>query len=302
MEGALWSEAAVGTNAPGTALALNSPVQIVEAEHFVAAVHNWSCTAVPVHDPRTGSLLGVLDVTGTELVASAQSLAMVRATVAAAEATLLAIPLDQLPSQAELPPGQAGSSTWLLEVLGRESGELVRSGHRLRLSPRHTEMLLLLARHPQGLTAERLALLLHEHDVPTVTIRAELARLRRILGDSALASRPYRLTVPVITDADEVADALKHGDVQAALSRYRGPILPTSESPEISEMRLDLGTRLRRAALSSRDLADVLAFAETTDGREDPHVLQAALNRLPADSPRRFALEARLAVLDHLYG
>lgn len=302
IEGALWSEAAVGTNAPGTALALNSPVQIVGAEHFVAAVHSWSCTAVPVHDPRDGSLLGVLDVTGNESVASAQALALVRATVAAAEATLRALPGDRLAGQSPVPPGQAGSATWLLEVLGRDAGDLVRNGHRIRLSPRHTEILLLLVRHPHGLTAERLALLLHEHDVPTVTIRAELARLRRTLGDAALASRPYRLTVPVVTDADEVVDALDRGSLRAALTRYRGPVLPASESPAVAELRLDLGTRLRRAALSSRDAADVLAFAATAEGREDPLVLRAALDRLPADSPRRFAIEARLAVLDHLYG
>lgn len=305
VEGALWSEAAVGTNAPGTALALNSPVQIVGAEHFVAAVHSWSCTAVPVHDPRDGSVLGVLDVTGNESVASAQALALVRATVAAAEATLRALPSDLSdgpPPGPTAPPGQAGSGTWLLEVLGRDAGDLVRNGHRIRLSPRHTEILLLLVRHPQGLTAERLALLLHEHDVPTVTIRAELARLRRTLGGAALASRPYRLTVPMVTDVDQVADALDSGSLRAALTRYRGPILPTSASPAVAELRLDLGARLRRAALGSSDAADLLAFAATVEGREDPLVLRAALDRLPADSPRRFGIEARLAVLDHLYG
>lgn len=298
-EGALWSESAVGTNAPGTALALNSPMQIVGPEHFVAAVQQWSCTAVPVHDPRDGSLLGVLDVTGDESVASTQTLALVRATVAAAEATLRSLPTSTPAATAG--PGQPGGP-WLLEVLGRDTGELVRNGHRLKLSPRHTELMLLLVRHPAGLTAERLALLLHEHDVPSVTIRAELARLRRILGSDALVSRPYRLTTAVVTDVDDVARALEDGALRAALHRYRGPILPNSESPAVAELRLDLGTRLRRAALRSRDPEDLLAFAASTDGRDDPSVLRAALDRLPGSSPRRFAIEARLAVLDRLYG
>jgi hypothetical protein len=304
IEGALWSEAAVGTNAPGTALALNSPVQIVGAEHFVAAVQQWSCTAVPVHDPRDGALLGVLDVTGNESVASSQALALVRATVAAAEATLKSLPrvVADGTAAASPAPGQPGSPVWRLEVLGRDSGELLRNGQRLRLSPRHTELLMLLAHHPQGLTAERLALLLHEHDVPTVTIRAELTRLRRLLGSAALVSRPYRLTAAVVTDVDEVADELADGSLRAALTRYRGPILPNSESPAVAELRLDLGTRLRRAALTSGNVEDLLAFAATSDGRDDPMVLRAALDRLPGGSPRRFAIEARLAVLDHLYG
>ena len=34
VEGALWSEGGAGTNAPGTALALAAPVQIVAEEHF----------------------------------------------------------------------------------------------------------------------------------------------------------------------------------------------------------------------------------------------------------------------------
>ena len=50
--GADWSEATVGTSAPGTALALGRGIQISGAEHYKRSVHPWSCTAVPV--PRSG--------------------------------------------------------------------------------------------------------------------------------------------------------------------------------------------------------------------------------------------------------
>ena len=51
--GAAWSEAAAGTNALGTAVALDHPVQIFSAEHVVEAVHPWTCSAVlPCGDPR----------------------------------------------------------------------------------------------------------------------------------------------------------------------------------------------------------------------------------------------------------
>ena len=50
VEGAQWDEAHAGTNAPGTALRLDSPVTIRSAEHFVRPVQRWSCAAAPIHD------------------------------------------------------------------------------------------------------------------------------------------------------------------------------------------------------------------------------------------------------------
>jgi hypothetical protein len=66
-EGAEWTEARVGTNAIGTALAEAAPVQLFSAEHYERAQHPWYCTASPIHDPRTGRLLGVIDVSGPAL-------------------------------------------------------------------------------------------------------------------------------------------------------------------------------------------------------------------------------------------
>ena len=83
--GADWSERGAGTNAPGTALALDAEMQIRGTEHFSRLVQPWSCTAVPVHDPGTGALIGAIDLTGGPEVASPQTLALVRATVVAVE-------------------------------------------------------------------------------------------------------------------------------------------------------------------------------------------------------------------------
>jgi hypothetical protein len=63
-EGAGWSETGAGTNAIGTALAADHAVQVFAAEHFNEVVQDWTCSAAPVHDPDTGRLLGVIDVTG----------------------------------------------------------------------------------------------------------------------------------------------------------------------------------------------------------------------------------------------
>ena len=93
VEGAVWDEASAGTNAPGTALALDHAVQIFSAEHFRPAVQAWTCAAAPIHDPVTGRILGIVDVTGGDIVAHPHSLALVNAAAKAAEALLAASPV-----------------------------------------------------------------------------------------------------------------------------------------------------------------------------------------------------------------
>jgi len=87
-EGANWSEGVVGTNAIGTALAEAAPVQMFGAEHFVRSHHVWTCTACPVHDPRTGELLGVVDVSGPAETIHPTTVALVGTAVKLAEASL----------------------------------------------------------------------------------------------------------------------------------------------------------------------------------------------------------------------
>ena len=74
--GGRWSEADIGTNAIGTAMAESKPVQIHGAEHFCAKVQRWTCAAVPVHDPADGELLGVVDISGPASTFNPQSLAL----------------------------------------------------------------------------------------------------------------------------------------------------------------------------------------------------------------------------------
>jgi len=87
-EGAAWSEGAVGSNAIGVALAEDAPVQMFGAEHFVRTHHAWTCTACPVHDPRTGELLGVVDVSGPAETVHPTTVALVGTAVKLAEASL----------------------------------------------------------------------------------------------------------------------------------------------------------------------------------------------------------------------
>jgi transcriptional regulator of acetoin/glycerol metabolism len=74
--GGRWSEADIGTNAIGAAIAESKPVQIRGAEHFCTEVQRWTCAAVPVHDPTDGELLGVVDISGPARTFNPQSLAL----------------------------------------------------------------------------------------------------------------------------------------------------------------------------------------------------------------------------------
>jgi hypothetical protein len=87
-EGAAWSERTAGTNAVGTAAALDHPVQIFSAEHVVEAVHPWTCSAAPIHDPATGELIGVVDVTADLRTHHPHTLSLAALAALAAETAL----------------------------------------------------------------------------------------------------------------------------------------------------------------------------------------------------------------------
>lgn len=94
-EGALWSEGDAGTNAIGTALAAEHAVQVFASEHFNEVVQDWMCAAAPVHDPDTGQVIGVIDLTGEMATVHPHSMAVATATATAVEAHLRCEMLDR---------------------------------------------------------------------------------------------------------------------------------------------------------------------------------------------------------------
>lgn len=302
--GTNWSEQAVGTSAPGTALALDRSVQIHGAEHFNRLVQPWSCTAAPVHDPETRALLGVIDVTGDADAASPQAQLLVDATARAIEAELMVARLRSRAAAPRLARRHAAPPvrrTATLRVLGRDRALLELGGDTgkslTELSARHAEILLMLAVHRQGLSAEQLATLVYGE--PAVeTLRPELVRLRRVLEKTAPhlvpASRPYRLTTDLETDAHQVLSLLGRGAHRVALAASRGPVLPDSTAPGVEEFRDTVRTTLRDALLAEASVDVLLAYAETSDGADDVEVLRLALSLLPARSPKRSGLVARI--------
>ena len=320
VDGAGWGEQTVGTNAIGTALVARRPVQVYSAEHFVRSHHAWTCAAAPVHDPRSGRMLGVVDVSGPAATVHASTLALVDAVAHLAEvrlrgshhreldrlrtvaAPMLArisgpamvtdqhgwlaaavgvAPVDRvlLPERVEdehawlpafgpcrLEPVPGG---WLirpapaagaadsaptrveLDLTGNRHWHLAvhaeTGSWRHQLSPRHAELLLLLAAHPDGRSARQLAEDLFGDASRTVTVRAELSRLRRQLG-ALLDRRPYRFcewVTVAVRWPDDPHQLLPHS-LSPAVRRLRltRPQGAADESPQ--PPRPTIGTRAPR--------------------------------------------------------
>src|SRR5689334_8612123 len=123
------SEASIGTNAMGTTLAVDAPVQIHSAEHLVRAYHIWTCAAAPVHDPDTGLILGAIDISGPIHTVHPAMAQLVSATAQLAENQLrvrLAIAderlrLRNMPHLASL-RGRAGGSSRVSRTAPGPSG------------------------------------------------------------------------------------------------------------------------------------------------------------------------------------
>lgn len=325
--GADWSEATVGTSAPGTALALGRGLQISGAEHYKRSVHPWSCTAVPFHDPDSGALLGVVDITGTESAVAPHTLSLVEATVAAAQAQLRVERLQLAAAQARTPARRRNNSAAAgagfasatdsaapysgmksslyrnsLRLLGRDQALLSIEGRTVALSARHSEILALLSVNPEGLSAEELTTLLYPGDGSAITLRAEMVRLRKViqqLNPAAVpGSRPYKLAVDLVPDSGQVLNCLQRGAHRIALEIYTGAVLPRSEAPGIVELRERVSSLLREAVLTDGSAEALLRYAALPEARDDVGVRRAALKLLPPRSPKRAAVVADLERLE----
>ena len=259
VEGASWAEETVGTNAIGTAIASGRAVQVFSAEHFVRTHHSWTCTGAPIRDPRTGDVIGVVDVSGPASSIHPATMALVDSVARLAEARLesahrdrldmlravaspilarstapavavddhgwvaaldrvppcrrIALPGDLVPGRVrlrELGPCDVEPlpGGWLVRpadddavggtvLVVDDSAGVVRvqtsdGEWTHRASPRHRQILALLAARRSGLTAAELAAALFGDPSRTVTVRAEMSRLRKAFGPM-VATGPYRL-------------------------------------------------------------------------------------------------------------
>ena len=271
VEGASWSENAVGTNAIGTALVSHRAVQLFSAEHFLRSHHPWTCAGAPIKDPRTGHVIGIVDVSGPAATVHPTTVALVDLVARLAEAHLreahdrtlnrlrtVAAPIlarigrpalavdqdgwvaavDSLPlhNRILLPKNGVPGRTWIpslgaCDIEPLPGGWLVRLAEdaepgpaisritldlrdansptleimgqygcwRRDISPRHAEILHVLATHRQGRSAPELAADLYGDRSRVVTVRAEISRLRRQLVGLVIG-KPYRFPESAIVD------------------------------------------------------------------------------------------------------
>jgi hypothetical protein len=174
---------------------------------------------------------------------------------------------------------------------------MLLNGKPIPLTLRPAELLTALTLYPDGLTAERLALLLYGDDGNPTTVRGEILRLRTLIGSDVLRTRPYRLDAIVDADFAAVRRALRAGRATEALRSCPGPLLPRSDAPEIRDLRDELEVSMRRAVLDADDVDLLAEFAAHPLGRGDIEVHDRLVERLAPGDARRPGIESRRARL-----
>lgn len=85
--GAYMDERSIGTNAMGTALVEEKPLQVSGNEHYVGVYHRWTCSASPIKNPK-GEIIAAIDLTGYSESVHSHTLGMVAAAANAIEKIL----------------------------------------------------------------------------------------------------------------------------------------------------------------------------------------------------------------------
>ncbi|WP_336714549.1 GAF domain-containing protein [Arthrobacter sp. USHLN218] len=304
VEGADWSEAGIGTNAISEALTTGNPVQLFSAEHLVRTHHDWACTAAPIRDPRTGRLLGVLDVSGPLETLTTDSLRMVRCGVRVAEELLareaLKIPAnDDGAVRASVPAAPSGraagpAGVGSLELLGDHPAAVFVDGRRVPLTLRRAEILALLESRRQGWSADELAFALYGDSGTAATIRIEMHRIRAALGP-VIDSNPYRLAPGLAgaSDACRVRHLLASGEVGLAVESYRAPLVSRSAALAVEELRHELDVAVADSVRASGSVEAITAWLSSDMGSGDVEALAGLRRLIGPEDPRYLAFRAR---------
>lgn len=185
----------------------------------------------------------------------------------------------------------------MLDALGRARGLVRLPGRGVDLSPRHTEILvLLLASHPHGMTTDELALALYGETGRPASVRTALCRLRKDLAPWIHSER-QRITVELDADFLVVRRLLRAGRTQEAARRYPRALLPHSEAPGVVDARDELDAWVRSAVMTSGDREALWAWLESRSGCDDAPAWKRFLADLEFADPRRSLAVSRLAGL-----
>jgi hypothetical protein len=192
--------------------------------------------------------------------------------------------------------GDAGSTAPLpvLDALGRDRA-LVRLGRRtMHLSHRQSEILVLLASHPHGMTTAELALALYGERGRPASVRTALCRLRRAFAQW-IYSEHNRVKLEIEADFLVVRGLLRAGKAREAARRYSAALLPRSEAPGVVDARDELDTWVRSAVMTSGDREAIWAWLKSDSGCDDVLAWRRFLADLDFADPRRPLAVTRLA-------
>jgi hypothetical protein len=261
--------------------------------------HGPSFSAAPVRDPRSGEMAGVLAVAGGPAARGGFVLAALRGAAAVLESHLA----TRATATHDASPVGSSSALALLRLTGAEAPALDTPYGTTPLGLRHAELLAVLAAAPSGLTTEQLTKRVFSERISAVTLRAEIARLRRVLETSGaleagvtLSSRPYKL-FGVETDESRVGALLDRGALARALAEYGGELLPASASPEIGTRRRQLSEAVRGATLASASLSALLSWLRLPEASADIEAWELAAALVSTSSPHHARIEAHLRAL-----
>lgn len=302
-EGTLWSEPGAGTNAIGTAVALDHAVQVFGPEHFHEPVQRWVCSAAPIHDPDTGALLGIIDLTGDFSTVHPASLAVATATAAAVERQLL-LALREREARLRARYGDAVARDPATRALVAPSGRPITrlptgwgANGRLAIPPGGGELVLpsgvhavaepvgpaldafivqTLDRRPTGTARPLLRLTLLGRDRAVLEIDGRRHELRRRLAEilALLCASPHGMSAEALC-ADLYGDGGTVSTVRVEVSRLRKMIGPWVDT-ERYRLTCDVETDARRvegllAAGAVREAAEEYA-GPLLPGSEAPGV------------------------------
>ncbi|MFP5020045.1 GAF domain-containing protein [Pseudonocardia phyllosphaerae] len=316
MEGTRWSEDAIGTNAMGTALAVDEPVRIHSAEHLVRTFHDWTCVAAPVHDPDTGDTIGAIDISGPLHTVHPALVQLVTATAHLAENQLrvrLAIADERL---------RVKNMPHLAKLRGVESALLSPSGRVIASEPygRFPERIRLVAGSDRVDLGDGREMAVEELGEGYLLVPPSRRR-GRVVASAGATTLGLRFTGgagPRITvDGEEAAATLRPAEILTALALHPDGLSgeqltlmlygdegnPTTVRGEIHRLRSSLGTELlqtrpyRLAAVPDADflqVRDALREGRTADALDACHGELLPRSEAPAVRELRDELTAGL--------
>ena len=148
----------------------------------------------------------------------------------------------------------------VMTLLGTAEARL--DGQRLLLNRRQTEVLALLALHPEGLSLDRLHAFVYGDSAGDL-----LDPQGRGVPPAGRPRRPARLAALPADDAGRHrrrprARAAARGRVAEALEAYGGDLLPGTNSPALTELGEYLAVAVREALLADPEPGAVLRYAD----------------------------------------